>query len=101
MATLTPSRASSLATALPIPRLPPVMIATLPLSPRSTVVSPLKSSGGRTADIDGIFCLTVLQRIVKFDHRRLADRKGIGHGRHEFGIGQVVRPQREDATGME
>src|SRR5581483_7280460 len=35
MATSTPSRASSLAIALPMPRLPPVTIAVLPLSSRS------------------------------------------------------------------
>ena len=41
MATLTPSRASSLAMALPMPRLPPVTIAALPLSSRSMRFSAL------------------------------------------------------------
>ena len=41
MATLTPSLASSRAIALPMPRLPPVTIAALPLSSRSMGVFPL------------------------------------------------------------
>src|SRR6267142_5911136 len=41
MATFTPSRASSSAMALPMPRLPPVSIAFLPASPRSIVCLPL------------------------------------------------------------
>ena len=56
MATLTPSRASSLAMALPMPRLPPVTIAVLPLRSRSMgrVLAPfvVSSWAGRTVLID-------------------------------------------------
>ena len=52
MATFTPSRASSSAIALPMPRLPPVTIAVLPLSSRSMGSLPAFPCCGFTASLE-------------------------------------------------